>query len=144
MKKLNLLILFLLLITTGCASNEQYSAKKMENRNDQRINTLQQGNQVNEIRGRTMSDQNPNLVNINGRSYDRGDDVDHARSVINRMEGFRPGAIWINGSGMWVTAYKKGMMTNDEKIDAEASLHERLTRALPRYRIEVRVLEDRS
>jgi hypothetical protein len=45
---------------------------------------------------------------------------------------------------MWVTVYKKGMMTNEQRIDAEAIVHALLIKALPRYKIEVRVLQDRT
>lgn len=97
-----------------------------------------------------VTDRNPNFLNLN-RSFDRGEydglnngsDVDKATKVINGTKEFAADSVWINGDRMWVSAYKKGMLSDRERIDAEARLHRKLTQALPRYNIEVRVKEDR-
>ncbi len=99
---------------------------------------------VNETRGRTMSDQNPNLINIDGGRNNQGNDIQKARTVVRETNDYTPGAVWVNGDMMWVTVYKKGRLSHSQKIDGEAKIHEALTRALPQYRIEVRLREDRS
>lgn len=147
MKKLTVLLLFILTIVTGCNTNLQGSYDKDEDRDGTKLMTnTNRGDDdgVTDMPGRTMSDQNPNLLNTDGGKIDNGNDISKAKQVINQTKEFRADSVWINGNHMWVTVYKKGMMSEKEKINAESKVHQKLTKALPRYDIEVRVLEDRS
>lgn len=171
MKKNCLMIFFVLMIAAGCGAADDNGYSKIHDRDGTRLiadnndtnndifqrddannNARQLNNNgdrnrkdvVNETRGRTMSDQNPNLLNIDGGRNDQGNDIQKARTVVRQTNEFTPGAIWVNGDMMWVNVYKKGRMSHSQKIDGEAKVHEALTQALPRYRIEVRLREDRS
>lgn len=95
-------------------------------------------------RGHQLSDQNPNLLNADEGRIDQSSYVDQARAVVERSDEFEVDSIWINGQRLWVTVYKKGRMSREERVDAEARLHEKLSEAIPRYKIEVKVQEDRS
>jgi hypothetical protein len=127
---------------TRLLSNQPGNAENNQGRN-MRNGTGRQDNGTNETRGRTMSDQNPNLLNTGGGRFDNAGVIRHARKTINQTDEFEPGAIWINGDAMWVTVYKNGPMTNDQKIHAEARAHALLTKAFPDYRVEVNVRENR-
>lgn len=151
MKKMNPIILLLViaaaftLIITGCASDEQYSANKADRVNHGagvRPLSNQNNSQHENARGRTMSDQNPNLLNTNGGADDRGKAINQARSVVNDSAEFRPGSIWIAADAMYVNVYPKEKMTNKQEINARSKLHSRLTAALPRFVIEVRIVGD--
>lgn len=145
MKKLILLSLLLCTFLTGCTLN-----------NDRRFNTAgDQNEEVNiidtrpdpdqgpaAVPGRTMSDQNPNLLNTDGGRRSRGQDIEQARTVINQSGSLRPGRIWIDGNGLWANVYTNGRLTEAEEREARSKLHSQLTQALPRYQIEVRVMED--
>jgi hypothetical protein len=105
----------------------------------------------NPMKGNDVTNQNPNFLDLHGTrngaassgSGNTGVDVNKAKQVIGKTNEFRTDSVWINGDRMWVNVYKKGMLTDQAKIDAEARLHKKLTKALPRYNIEVRVQEDR-
>lgn len=85
----------------------------------------------------TMTDQNPNLLNTDNENHlNFSMDVQKAKEVIS-AEGYEPDGIWINGGTMSVTANHDGRMSKDEKASAVKSLEEKLTRALPRYEINV-------
>lgn len=146
MKKLSLLFILLLTITTGCNSDVAGGYDRDEDRDGTKLmsNRWNNDNGTTDMPGQTMSDQNPNLLNTDGGKINNGDDISKARQVVNQTNEFRAGSVWINGNHMWVTVYKKGMMADKEKINAESNVHQKLTQALPRYDIEVRVLEDRS
>lgn len=156
MKKLNLIpmILFLLLMIaaittmlTGCSSNEQYSANKADRvDHDNAIRPLSNNNNTGaeNARGQTMSDQNPNLLNTNGGADNRGKAINQARGVVNKSDVFRPGSIWITADAMYVNVYPARNLTNKQEIDARAKLHSQLTQALPRFIIEVRVVDDKQ
>lgn len=96
-----------------------------------------------ELPGRTMSDQNPNLVNV-GSEKNHRNDIEHARRTILATKEFTPDSIWINGDDLWVTAVTKGPLTGRERLDAQARLHKILVKALPTYHVEVKIEEDRQ
>ncbi|EWG12176.1 hypothetical protein [Cytobacillus firmus] len=146
MKKLSIFLL-MLAFTAGCANNKATESEYDHESRDgvSFINNNLDRTEDNDTLDRTMSgDQNPNFINFDGKRVDNQDDIDHARKLIAAHEGFRPGAVWVNGEDMWVTAYRRGNMTHQEKIDAQAQLHKMLIKALPRYHIEVKVQEDRT
>lgn len=147
MKKLILLSFFLLFSTylAGCVMND-----------DRRVNTA--GDQNEEVRiidtrtdpnvgpreapGRTMSDQNPNLINNDGMRISRAKEIEQANEVIKQSGNLRPGQVWFDGNGLWANVYTNGKLTEAEEQEARTKLHSRLSQALPRYQIEVRVMED--
>ncbi|MBY6054759.1 hypothetical protein LIS77_23825 [Cytobacillus firmus] len=146
MKKLSIFLL-MLVFTAGCANNKATESEYDHESRDgvSFINNDLDRTEDNDTMDRTMSgDQNPNFINFDGKRLDNQDDIDQARKVIAAHEGFRPGAVWVNGEDMWVTAYRRGNMTHQEKIDSQAQLHKMLIKALPRYHIEVKVQEDRT
>jgi hypothetical protein len=156
MRKMNLtpMTLFLLLmiaaVTTtiaGCSSNEQYSANKADRvDHDNAIRPLSNNNNTGDenARGQTMSDQNPNLLNTNGGADNRGKAINQARGVVNKSADFRPGSIWITADAMYVNVYPKRNLSNNQEVEARAKLHSQLTQALPRFIIEVRVVDDKQ
>lgn len=146
MKKLSIFLLMLAFLA-GCANNKATESEYDHESRDgvSFINNNLDRTEDNDTMDRTMSgDQNPNFINFDGKRLDNQDDIDQARKVISAHEGFRPGAVWVNGEDMWVTAYRRGNMTHQEKIDSQAQLHKMLIKALPRYHIEVKVQEDRT
>jgi len=98
-----------------------------------------------------ITNQNPNFLNLKrtgsgsetGGGKDTGEDISKAKQVIADSNEFTVDSVWINGDRMWVSVYKKGMQSEQGKVKAEARLHRKLIQALPRYKIEVRVKEDR-
>jgi hypothetical protein len=97
-----------------------------------------------------ITNQNPNFLDLNrtGNGTEQGVsntgiDIDKARQVVGRTKEFRPGSVWINGNRMSVTVYKKGPLTDKERVDAETRIRKKLVAALPRYSIKVKVREDR-
>jgi hypothetical protein len=87
--------------------------------------------------GMTMTDQNPNLLNTDNENHHSfSQDVQKAKDVISDA-GYEPGSIWINGGEMNVTAQLQGRVTRKDRENAQKTLQEELTRALPRYEINV-------
>ena len=87
--------------------------------------------------GMTMSDQNPNLPNTDNQNrHNFSQDVQQAKDVIS-AKGYEPGQIWINGGNMSVTVHHDGELSKKERENAEKALKKNLTRALPRYEINV-------
>lgn len=140
MKKISLVILLILIIATGCTANN-YAEPPAEDLKGAEIRTNPTGQMS---KSEILNEQSPTVLNINGRRTNNHDDINKARNVVDRTDEFRSGSVWIEGNHMWVTVYKKGMMNETEKIDAEANVHRKLSVALPDYDLEVRVLEDRS
>lgn len=150
MKKL---IFFFLLASflTGCAQNNQSSSiygQEESNAGTQFISNNSEWEsreqQLGETQEYTMDAQNPNFLNLDGNGVDNQDDINHARQVIQETGKYEPGPIWINGEKMWITAYKRGNLSEREIIQEQAELHRILVKALPRYDVEVQVQEDRS
>jgi hypothetical protein len=97
-----------------------------------------------------ITNQNPNFLDLKrtgsggeAGAGNQGNDIQKAKQVITDTNEFVPDSVWINGDRMWVSVYKKGMLSDRERIAAEARLHKKLIQALPRYHVEVRVKEDR-
>lgn len=98
-----------------------------------------------------ITNQNPNFLNLSrtgsgsetGGGKDTGEDINKAKQVIADTNEFTVDSVWVNGDRMWVSVYKKGMQSEQGKVKAEARLHRKLIQALPRYKMEVRVKEDR-
>jgi hypothetical protein len=141
MKKFLFLALLSILMLTACmkgndTENTAYDLKK------DTMNPNYMSNNVNQDVG-PMSDQNPNFLNLRGTRMNdasnrnnTGRDIDIARDIVNRTDGFRSESIWINNAqdGMTVTVDTNGKV--DDK--AISRLRTRLQQALPRYSVEIR------
>lgn len=146
MKKLILLFILAVVIVSGCAQdNAESTYEKNQDQAGQDLNTahdgVRHGDGPNFARdqddGMTMTDQNPNLLNTdNENRHNFSQDVQKAKEVIADA-GYEPGSIWINGEEMNVTAEAQGRMTKKDRDAALKSLRNKLTRALPRYDINV-------
>ncbi len=133
--------------------NNNESAPKIKNREDNsgvRDFTNDRGKNEQHQVENDMTNQNPNFLDLNrtgsgseAGGTNEGNDINQAKRVIADTNEFVTDSVWINGDRMWVKVYKKGMLTDRQKDDAEARLHRKLVQALPRYNIEVKVQEDR-
>lgn len=151
------LFIMMLMLVSGCqgtrdANDASYDLRKDKSTPNYMSNrTGDYDANRNRIIGNDVTNQNPNFLNLNGTrngissggSGNYAKDTDIAKQVIGSSKEFRTDSVVINGNRMWVTVYKKGILTDKEKIKSEARLHRSLIQALPRYNIEVRVQEDR-
>src|SRR3954467_1036647 len=85
-----------------------------------------------------ITNQNPNFLDLKGTgsgseagANNQGNDIQKAKQVIADSDEFTADSIWINGDRMWVSVYKKGMQSEQGRINAEARLHKKLIQALP-------------
>ncbi|MBS4190071.1 hypothetical protein KHA94_07620 [Bacillus sp. FJAT-49705] len=145
MKRFGVFIL-LLAFLAGCTNFnrgvEEFSGTNEDNDNISNVSNRLDREDTQEW---TMDSQNPNFLPLDRRdNVSDQSDINKARQVIEETGTYRAGQVWINGDDMWVTAYKKGMMTESEKVDASSKLRKQLLKALPRYHIEVKVQEDRT
>lgn len=146
------LLLMMILGVGGCQTNKNASEKAYDLRNDRSAPNYMSYKRGNRVEGNDMTNQNPNFLDLHGTrngnesagAGNTGVDVAKAKKVIADTKEFRTDSVWVNGDRMWVTVYKKGMLSDQAKIDAEARLRRTLVKALPRYNIEVRVQEDRT
>lgn len=127
MKRIYYVPLIALFVLSGCNAG-----------NDTGGNNLM--NTGNELPGRTMSDQNPNLV-ITGSERNQGREIEKARQVIVDTREFTPDSIWINGRDLLVTVNTRNRLSAQEKENAKKRLHELLLKALPRYDVKVTINE---
>jgi hypothetical protein len=146
LKKLLMLFVLSMVIVSGCSQdntdsvydkNEDQAGVDLNRDND----GFREGDGPNFTRdqddGMTMTDQNPNLLNTDNENHHSfSQDVQKAKDVISNA-GYEPGSIWINGGEMNVTAQLQGRVTRKDRENAQKTLQERLTRALPRYDINV-------
>lgn len=140
-KKLYFMVILSLFMVAGCNQNEA----GMENQEGGGPNTTLLGNQrTGEDRGRTMSDQNPNLVNFNGTVNNQEAEIEKARETIEMTNEYVSESIWVNGNDMFVTVSKKGDLTQEERKDNEEHLRQMLIQAVPRYHIDVEILGEQT
>lgn len=141
-----LFVLMTVMVLSACNNNPKGLSDNQEDRAGRSFvaNNKDNGQDNTQSRGWQRSDQNPNFLNTDGGRVDYDGYIDKAKQTVNATEEFKAGSIWINGNRMWVTAYKKGQMSRQERVDAEARLHKELVKAVPRYKIEVQVKEDRT
>jgi len=152
-KWMSLVSILFLFIISGCQGQNDRGAN--ENANDLRGNNVDsiadRGKNKKHLVEDDITNQNPNFLDLKrtgsggeaGGGHNTGNDTNKAKQVIAGTNEFTTDSVWINGDRMWVRVYKKGMHSDKERNDAEARLHKKLVRALPRYHIEVRVQEDR-
>ena len=144
MKKVVFPILILALLA---ACNQNQGAENLYGDNEVRDETTlisnRQDQQEYNTREWTMDAQNPNFPHTDGRRLNNQSDIEKARQIINATTEFRAGPIWINGDDMWVTAYKKGMVSDRQKVSDATAQRKKLLEGLPRYHIQVKIQEDR-
>jgi hypothetical protein len=87
------------------------------------------------------TNQNPNFIDLSESQPNSGTDVNKAREVIKVYTDYEADEVWINGRQMWVTAHTDDKLSQDRREKEEADLRKRLTRALPRYKINVKITE---
>ncbi|MDQ0269277.1 hypothetical protein [Cytobacillus purgationiresistens] len=147
MKKLSVSILLLALMAGCSSSHEAEHADRDYNLNDANSVKLSSpaGHRPDATKEFAMYEQNPNLLNTNGDKVSERSDIDKARIVINTETDYKPGAVWIDGEHLRVTAYaKKDFKTDNEREKAEEKLHKILQGALPTYYIDVKLREDHN
>ncbi|MDQ0214161.1 hypothetical protein J2S13_000557 [Oikeobacillus pervagus] len=88
---------------------------------------------------RTNTNQNPNFIDLSTDQPTRGTDINKAREVVELFTNYEAGPVWINGRQMYVTVYTD--QDAKQSKDAEASLKKKLTKALPRYQMNVNIRE---
>lgn len=135
-------------LTAGCTNFnrgvENFTGTNGEGDGLKNVSTRDAADQEYETRAWTMDEQNPNFPDTTGNSrVNQQAEINQARQVIDGMDGYRSGPVWINGDDMWVTAYKKGMLSDKERANAASKLRNKLENALPRYHIEIKIQEDR-
>ncbi|MBY0123263.1 hypothetical protein [Bacillus sp. S/N-304-OC-R1] len=147
MKRL-FVIIMLLILAAGCNTNFNRGVEKLYGPNEKEdgfrnVSTRNDDAEYN-TRAWTMDEQNPNFPNTPGTNrVTQQSDIEQARKVIDGMNGYRSGPVWINGDDMWVTAYKKGMLSDTERRKESKKVRDKLENALPRYHIEIKIQEDR-
>ncbi|RIW36147.1 hypothetical protein D3H55_06730 [Bacillus salacetis] len=141
-KVLSLLSLTILLTACGAqekdnlyVQDEDQGGRRFVNNDLTDVDTNQNVDQPME------TNQNPNFIDLSETQPNKGTDVDKAREVIDVYTDYEPGQVWVNGEQMWVTAYTHDELSQDKRDDKEAELRKRLTRALPRYKINVKIQE---
>ncbi|MEH7111071.1 hypothetical protein V7124_01700 [Neobacillus niacini] len=148
MKKWMVVLVLSVLMLAACQKGNDNTAYNL--RNDvSNPNYMSNRNSDNRPDGKmgTMSDQNPNFLNLRGTSLNDqsnrnnfGRDIDIARDIVNRTDNFSSDSIWINNAGdrMTVTVNRRGTLNGKERDKAIDRLHKKLETALPRYAIEIR------
>lgn len=146
MKKLLMLVVFAVVMVSGCGQDNTESVyDKDQDQAGMDLNRegdgVREGDGPNFSRdqddGMTMTDQNPNLLNTDNENHHSfSQDVQKAKDVISDA-GYEPGSIWINGGEMNVTAQLEGRVTRKDRENARKTLQQKLTKALPRYDINV-------
>jgi hypothetical protein len=152
LKKLVLFSFLTLLIASGCeGTNDTNNTANYQIGKDSKppkyMSNRSVGRDQPHLVEQDITNQNPNFLDLNRTgsgtevgTSNTGLDVDKARQVIGQTKEFTPGSVWISATNrMRVTVYKKGNMTEQQRAEAENRLRKKLTAALPRYKIEVRV-----
>ncbi|MFD2680806.1 hypothetical protein [Bacillus seohaeanensis] len=139
MKKSLLLLLFVLVlsIATACGTDQdsQYGM------GDEDQSGLQPVKNDGERDVRENTNQNPNFIDLSDSQPTKGTDIEKARQVLEQYTDYEADEVWINGQQMWVTAHTKEKMTEEQRNKEEAKLNKQLTRALPRYKLNVQIKE---
>lgn len=138
--------ILILVFLAACTQNQ--GAENLYGNNEVRDGTTlisnRQDQQEYNTREWTMDAQNPNFPNTDGRRLNNQADIEKARQIIDATAEFRAGPIWINGDDMWVTAYKRGMVSDRQRVSDATALRKKLLKGLPRYHIQVKIQEDRT
>lgn len=149
MKKWMIPAILLLFLASGCQNNRGANDQAAYDLRNDRSTPNFMSNRAKDKQHLVEDDitnQNPNFLDLSGTgsggeagASNHGIDIDKAKLVIADTHEFTTDSVWINGDRMWVSVFKKGTLTDREKIAAQARLHKKLVTALPRYNIEVSV-----
>lgn len=105
------------------------------------------GNVQHELDQDELTDQNPNFLNLNTDNETHvnniGIELAQARDVIGANNQFKAGPIWRNGNKLNVTVYSDRNLTKKQERQALNQLEKELTAALPTYRINVKLGNNR-
>jgi len=140
--------IFILVFLAACGQNQ--GSENLYGENEIRDGTTLISNRLDQqeynTREWTMDAQNPNFPNTdrNRARVNNQTDIDKARQIIEETNEFRSGPIWINGDDMWVTAYKRGIIADRQRVKDASNLREKLIKALPQYHIQIKIQEDRT
>lgn len=142
-------IFFIIILVFLAACTQNQGSENMYGDNEMRDGTTLISNPTTDREGLdtrdwSMDAQNPNFPNTDGRRLNNQADIEKARQIINETAEFRAGPIWINGDDMWVTAYKRGMVSDQQRVSDATALRKKLLKGLPRYHIQVKIQEDRT
>lgn len=144
MKKiLSLFALTILLTACGGVPDEDNLYVQDEDQNGRRFvnNDLNDVDTNQNVDQPMETNQSPNFIDLSETQPNKGTDVNKAREVIEEYTDFEADEVWINGQQMWVTAHTDEQLSQDRREKEEAELRKRLTRAIPRYKINVKISE---
>ncbi|PKR83226.1 hypothetical protein [Heyndrickxia camelliae] len=119
------------LIMTGCSlQNKDEKAENGENGH---------------VKYQRLSSESPDpsrkQVDLNGQTETLGAEVNTAKRIMRTYKEYQLVSVSINGNNMWVTAHTRNRMSTHERMRREADVHKRLKKALPQYRINVKLEE---
>ncbi len=81
-----------------------------------------------------------NYINLSERRPNIGTDQDKIREVIQTFGDLEPGSVFINGNNVYVTVHSSNdNYTKEERDHLRDKLLNKITQAMPRYEIHVRV-----
>ncbi|MGM0843500.1 MAG: hypothetical protein ACQEUT_00885 [Bacillota bacterium] len=140
-KVLYLAVLTIILTACGAQNDNLYVQDEDQNGRTFVNNKLNDVDTNQNVDQPMETNQNPSFIDLAETQPTKGTDIDKAREVIEVYTDYEPGQVWINGQQMWVTAYTHDEMAQDQRNEEEADLNKRLTRAFPRYQVNVQIRE---
>ena len=87
------------------------------------------------------SDHNQEKVDLSGQTQTLGTEVNTAKKIMRSYKEYKLVSVSINGSNMWVTAHTRESMSVHERMKREANVQKKLKKALPQYKINVKLEE---
>ncbi|MGV3463820.1 MAG: hypothetical protein ACO1OT_00825 [Heyndrickxia sp.] len=119
------------LIMTGC--NFQNKEEKAENSDNGQVKYQRLSSE--------SANQFRKQVDLNGPTETVGTEVNTAKRIMRTYKEYQLVSVSINGNNMWVTAHTRNRMDTHERMRREADVHKRLKKALPQYKINVKLEE---
>lgn len=147
MKKWMFLSLLPVLMLAACQAGNDETAYDLRNdrTNPNYMSNRTSPNNYDEVRD--ITDKNPNFLNLRGTTQgdhgqrnNFGQDIDKARDLVNDTEDFTADSVWINNAGdrMTINVNTRDGLSDRERNHAVGMLQQKLTKALPRYTIDIR------
>lgn len=126
-----LCLLLCLLIMAGCSFPNK--EKKVENA------------QTDQVKYQRLSSESSNhvrrQVDLTGQTQTVGTEINTAKKIIRSYKEYKLISVSINGNNMWVTAHTRDRMSAHERMRRESEVHKKLKKALPQYKINVKLEE---
>ncbi|WP_456273040.1 hypothetical protein [Bacillus sp. AK031] len=142
MKKFSIVLLLSILLTAcGTQNDNMYVQDEDQDGRTFVNNDLNDVDTNQNVDTPMETNQNPNFIDLSETQPNKGTDVNKAREVIEVYTDYEADEVWINGEQMWVTAHTDEQLSQDKREKEEADLRKRLTRAIPRYKINVKITE---